>query len=386
MLAVASESRLPNRGMDETNLLSLSYGRIVPKDIGSNEGLLPQSFETYQVVNPGDVVFRLTDLQNDTHSLRSGSVHERGIITSAYLAVTPRVDPRYFAYLMRSYDLNKVFYGMGGGLRQSLKYADVRRMPVIVPPLNEQVVIADILDRETAKIDALIAKQESLARELLDRRQAAIDGVIPWTKKRAQLRRDLAFLTSGSRGWGAYYADQGDVFLRIGDLSRCSYRLRAAELQHVQIPSGAEGSRSRTRAGDLLFSITAYLGSVGIITPDFEGSYVSQHVALVRLRKLVWEPEFVAWAVLSTHGQTQLNEQAYGGTKMQLSLGDVRSFEVPVIPKQTQRELCGRLMRETESIDRLVARTEGFISLARERRSALITAAVTGQLRVGEAA
>src|SRR5690606_33048883 len=67
-----------NAGMKQENLLSLSYGRIVNKDINSLDGLLPASFETSQVVHPGDIVFRLTDLQNDKRSLRSAIVRETG--------------------------------------------------------------------------------------------------------------------------------------------------------------------------------------------------------------------------------------------------------------------------------------------------------------------
>jgi len=71
-LGVARERYESNAGMKEDNLLSLSYGRIVRKDSASNDGLLPESFETYQIVQPGDTVFRLTDLQNDQRSLRTG--------------------------------------------------------------------------------------------------------------------------------------------------------------------------------------------------------------------------------------------------------------------------------------------------------------------------
>src|SRR5690606_21676902 len=115
--------------MREKNLLSLSYGRIVRRDINSNEGLLPESFETYQIVDRNDIVFRMTDLQNDQRSLRSALVRERGIITSAYIAVRPKgINPSFLGYLIRAYDVQKVFYAMGGGLRQSLKFEELRRL------------------------------------------------------------------------------------------------------------------------------------------------------------------------------------------------------------------------------------------------------------------
>ena len=179
LLGVASERDESNKGMAEDNLLSLSYGRIVQKDMASNDGLLPESFETYQVVHPDDIVFRLTDLQNDKRSLRTAPVTQKGIITSAYLAVVPRfINSRYFAYLLRSYDLTKVFYSMGGGLRQSMKYDDEKRLPVLKPTHDEQLAIANFLDRETAKIDTLIAEQEALLALLAEKRQATISHAV----------------------------------------------------------------------------------------------------------------------------------------------------------------------------------------------------------------
>jgi type I restriction enzyme S subunit len=179
LCGAATERYEPNEGMLEDNLLSLSYGRIVQKDITANDGLLPESFETYQIVHPGDIVFRLTDLQNDKRSLRSALVEEKGIITSAYLAVVPRgPDSRYLSYLFRAYDVTKVFYSMGGGLRQSMKFADMKRLPTLLPPPPEQSRIAEFLGRQTAKIDALVAEQERLLTLLKEKRQAVISKAV----------------------------------------------------------------------------------------------------------------------------------------------------------------------------------------------------------------
>jgi type I restriction enzyme S subunit len=143
LFAVANERTESNSGMRESNLLSLSYGQIVRKDINTAEGLLPESFETYQVVHADDIVFRLTDLQNDKRSLRSARVNETGIITSAYLAVKLREqDSHFYHHLFRAYDSFKVYYSMGGGLRQSMKWDDMKRLPLLVPPLAEQQAIA----------------------------------------------------------------------------------------------------------------------------------------------------------------------------------------------------------------------------------------------------
>jgi type I restriction enzyme S subunit len=124
LFALATEPKRKNVGLRETEVLSLSYGRIVVRDVDSNLGLLPASFETYQIVEPNEIVLRLTDLQNDKRSLRVGRCTQRGIITSAYVALRTRtrLDGPYGYYLLHCYDLHKVFYGLGGGVRQSMKY------------------------------------------------------------------------------------------------------------------------------------------------------------------------------------------------------------------------------------------------------------------------
>ncbi len=153
----------------------MSYGKIVRKDISSTDGLLPESFETYQIVHKGDLVFRLTDLQNDKRSLRSGLVKETGIITSAYLAIQPTgVDSEYLGYLCRSYDITKVFYSMGGGLRQSLKYDEMKRLPILVPPTRDQESIASFLNSASTAIDPLISEKESLIESLKEYRTSLI--------------------------------------------------------------------------------------------------------------------------------------------------------------------------------------------------------------------
>jgi len=153
------ERKRPNIGLMETTVLSLSYGRIVVKPKEKLRGLVPASFETYQVVDPGDIVCRPTDLQNDKNSLRFGLVRNRGIITSAYMTfrTAERLDSNFGYLLLYAYDLRKVFYGLGSGLRQNLEWRDFKRLPCLVPPLPEQTGIVEYLDAQTAKIEAAIA-------------------------------------------------------------------------------------------------------------------------------------------------------------------------------------------------------------------------------------
>lgn len=177
--ALVTELKRKNTGLIETNILSLSYGNIIQKPKSRNMGLTPESYETYQIVEAGEMVFRFTDLQNDKRSLRSAQVTQRGIITSAYLAVKPHgIDSTYFAWLMRSYDLCKVFYAMGGGLRQSLKFEDVKRLPILIPSHEQQANIANAIDVETARIDTLVDKTEQSITLLKERRAAFITAAV----------------------------------------------------------------------------------------------------------------------------------------------------------------------------------------------------------------
>lgn len=156
------ERKNKNRLGKEDNLLSLSYGRVIRKDINTNDGLLPESFNTYNIVEAGDIIIRPTDLQNDKRSLRTGLVKEHGIITSAYVDLCPlkQVDSRYFHFLLHAYDVMKVFYNMGNGVRQGLNYSEFSRLMVFEPPYDEQVAMADYLENKVTEVDAIIEQKK----------------------------------------------------------------------------------------------------------------------------------------------------------------------------------------------------------------------------------
>jgi type I restriction enzyme S subunit len=192
-----------------------------------------------------------------------------------------------------------------------------------------------------------------------------------------QIKRDLDFLTSGSRGWAENYADDGELFLRIGNLTRDNIGLDLSDVQRVAVPAGVEGSRTKVQQGDVLFSVTAYLGSVAVIPDDFESAYVSQHIALVRLRQLRFLPKWVAYGALSTIGKTWFEAQGYGGTKIQLSLDDVKELLMTAPPLAEQSAITEFLDLEIAKIDGLVAEQRCLIDLLKEKRQAVISHAVT---------
>ena len=185
------EFKHKNTGMIETNLLSLSYGRIKRRDINSNEGLLPESFEGYNIIEAGDIILRFTDLQNDHTSFRVGRATERGIITSAYVATRPidLDDSEFLYYALHAYDLKKGFYGMGSGVRQGLKWQEAKYINLPWPPKDQRNRIVDFLNSHcsaidnamyaaSGKVDVVILTKDSIADDLKAYKQSLIYEVV----------------------------------------------------------------------------------------------------------------------------------------------------------------------------------------------------------------
>ena len=165
------EVKNKNHGMQEQNLLSLSYGTIKRRNIEATEGLLPASFEGYNIIEKNDIVLRLTDLQNDHKSLRTGISTERGIVTSAYLTIRNKSDsnPLYLHLFLHAFDLGKGFYNVGAsGVRQSLNWDTIKTLKILIPPLYEQDEIISYVKSEYEKADTatiVLQKQIDLLKE-----------------------------------------------------------------------------------------------------------------------------------------------------------------------------------------------------------------------------
>ncbi len=399
-----------NRGMKEKTVLSLSYGRIKVKATDKQHGLVPESYETYQVVNDGNIIIRGTDLQNDQTSLRIGLSRNRGIISSAYLCLEaqPSITPDYGYQILNVFDITKAIYRFGSGLRQNLDHGEIKRLPIFLPPLDEQAAIVRFLDHANRKIDGFIRAKRKLIGLLNEQKQAIIHRAvtrgldpnvplkpsgIPWLGdipkhwEVRQIRRATTFVTSGSRGWADYYSDDGLVFIQSGNLGR-NMALDFSYTQYVQPPSGAEGERTRVQKGDLLICITGALtGNVAHVDRELEKpSFVNQHVALVRAKQTTVRPRFLAYALRSEIGQSQFKTSEYGGTKQGLGLGDVKDafFPLPCLPEQ--EAIIDYLDSSLSIFYNAISRTEREIALMQEYRTRLTADIVSGKLDVREAA
>ncbi|WP_228463066.1 restriction endonuclease subunit S [Staphylococcus epidermidis] len=162
----------------EENLLSLSYGKIVKRNYHSADGLLPANFDNYIIVEPNDIVLRMTDLQNDHKSLRTGFVNESGIITSAYIILRPQKNQEFISkfiqLFLHSFDIYKGFYGMGSGVRQNVTFNDIKKLKIILPPIIEQKQILRYLENKVSTIDKLIENKIKIIEELENYKKSLI--------------------------------------------------------------------------------------------------------------------------------------------------------------------------------------------------------------------
>lgn len=176
---VVKEYKVSNKLIHHQNLLSLSYGKIVPKDIESKKGLLPASFDTYQIIKEDIIVFRVTDLQNDKKSLRVGISSQEGIITPAYVCVecnNKQISPKYLFTLLHYYDsITKVMYKMGDGLRQTLSYRELKNLIIYIPSINEQHYITDVFE----EIDTYIDIENKMLASLKRVKEASLQAMFP---------------------------------------------------------------------------------------------------------------------------------------------------------------------------------------------------------------
>jgi len=335
-----------------------------------------------------------------------------GLVSPAYVVARPYpgVDARYFAALFRTGDYMAEIDNASRGIvkdRNRLYWDQFKQMRSPCPPPEEQVAIMRFLDWANTRLERTIRAKRRVIALLVEKKQTVIHraitsgadrgmslkpsgvpwlGDIPkhWTVRR--LKSLSQFVTSGSRGWARYYADTGSVFLRIGNISTTSVDLRLKRISYVNPPKDAEGERTRALPDDLLLSITAQIGAVGVVPEGIGAAFVNQHTALIRLRNKECVPRWIAYVLLSQFGKDQCRLLTNGGTKVGLTLGDVRCLVVLLPPIDEQQRIVAGLESQTQKVNAGIARLEREIELLREFQSRLVAEVLAGKLDVRAAA
>jgi type I restriction enzyme S subunit len=399
LFTIAREREVINIGNFEKNVLSLSYGKLIDRDVSDNFGLMPDSFETYQVVKKGNIILRLTDLQNDKRSLRVGLAERQGIITSAYvcLDLIGSIASLYCYYLLHSYDLTKVFYSLGGGVRQTIKFQDLKWLPILIPSKDEQRAIAAFLDRETAKIDALVANNEKLI-ELLQEKRAAIitqavtkglDPTVPikdsgvewlgkipahWKTKR------LKYLTTINDETLREDTDP-DLEILYVDIANVDSTKGITDKEKIVFEKAPSRARRIVKDGDVIVStVRTYLRAIAPIKNAENNLIVSTGFAVIRPRKIL--TAFASYLFCSNYFVDQVVSNSFGVSYPAINESKLACFNIAYSTEQEQNTIADFLDRETAKIDALVEKIQKGIALLKEYRSALISAAVTGKIDV----
>lgn len=370
-----------NKGMVESTVLSLSYGRIVVKPLDKLHGLVPASFETYQVVEVGDIIVRPTDLQNDWNTLRTAMSPHRGVITSAYicLQVTGNVRSDYGERLLRTYDLMKIFYGLGSGLRQNLSWSDFKSLPCLIPPPDEQAAIVRFLDHANRKIDGFIRAKRKLIGLLNEQQQSIIQTAIskvsiPDCKTipvRAMLR-PVKRMGHPNRTLLSLYRDYGV----IPKDSRENKNVDVRDLALCQLVNPGDVVMNKMKAWQGSIAVSSL---EGIVSPDYM-------VLEFQIKPIV--EDFFHYALRSPSMVANYRKQAYGVRPGQwrLMYPDFCRLRLPVPSIEDQQSIVDHIKSETQSLSAAIARTEREISLMQEYRTRLAADIVAGKLDVREAA
>lgn len=406
LAAVARERKgNKNTGMTEVNLLSLSYGNIIRKDIDGTGGLLPESFDGYQIVEPGDLVMRLTDLQNDKRSLRSGLCTERGIITSAYLALEPTgLESRYFAYLFRAYDVAKVFYPLGGGLRQSIGFDDIRRLPIVVPPLDEQRRIADFLDDQVGRIDHAIALRGRQIEQLRMRADVMAIEILTGMREGAKASKSTSdeWISELPSGWlmqrlkflvsfdnsGTWGSEQGEseIDAPVATTAQISndglFYIEAMPIRGFTLEDFKKYS---CKANDILVVkssgsatnvISGKCGRVGEDTPEFVFSNFLMRLRTNDTLMSEWIFEFLQSKITKERVKRMVSVTTYPNLRTE----EYMNALVPVPPHEEIQGLIERLRHIRLTTQQAEVFLANNLDSLRELKRSLITAAVTGQI------
>lgn len=384
------ENKNKNTGLLENTVLSLSYGKIIIKPEEKLTGLVPESFETYQIVEPSDIIIRCTDLQNDKVSLRTGLVENKGIITSAYLGlkVFQNYNPKFLHYYLHSLDITKAIYKFGTGLRQNLSFLDFKRLPLVEISLELQQKIANFLDQKTAQIDQAIALKQQQIEKLGEYKQIVIQnavtkglnpnvpmkdsgvawiGDIPehWGVKKLKYILKTYNKKISSRNSDLRYLGMENIISKIGEINNGN--------------SEVEGLANHFKPNQILFGkLRPYLAKVYLA--DFEGICSTEFMVFE-----VLEPnnaKFFQILLLSNGFIRNIDSSTYG-SKMPRANPDFINNQFIVIPPNNEQF---KIIEYIESLNRKISDAiqsyQSQIDRLKEYKNILINQAVTGKIKI----
>lgn len=372
---LVSVSRAPAAAEDDivaAEMIESGTGRLLP-DRAVDVDALGTRF------GPGDVLFgKLRPYLAKVYRARGA-----GSAIGDLLVLSPNrhTDPDFLAYVLLSrVFLEQVNASTYGAKMPRASWDFIKTIRVIAPPLTKQRAIADFLDRETAKIDALIEKQSELVRLLRERKALSVS-------PRAGDR-----VGEGERSKRYFREVDSRVGAELAGLPLLSVSIDWGVLPRDESTSSQAASEDLARykvveRGDIVVNrMRAFQGALGVApsrglaSPDYAVLRVASYVSPQWLASLMRSAPFVSEMVARLRGIGTIDGSNVRTPRV--AVADIGEIRIVVPPLWLQHEEMAESASSAAKIDALIAKAEKFIALAKERRAALITAAVTGQIDV----
>ncbi len=390
-----SERKNKNIFGAENNLLSLSYGNVIRKDINTSESLLPSNYNGYNIVEAGDIIIRPTDLQNDKRSLRTGLSKERGIITSAYIALKPKngINSRFYHYLLHTYDILKVFYNMGNGVRQGLNYDEFAKLMVYSPSDTEQQRIAEFLDRECGKIDGLKADIQAQIDTLEQYKRSIITEAVTHGLNQSAPMKDsgINYILEHPIHWSLrrlkYILNERNERSVAGTeelLSVSLYKgvIPSTEMTNRTMQADSLIGYKRVHKGDLVFNKLnpgmARFGCSdydGITSPDFAVYIVNENYCNAKFLQYLLKTDFYVEKIKSV-------SMGVGDGFTRLYSNQLYEFFVALPPRDEVSIIINYLNNKCAEIEQIIADKKSQIETLDSYKKSLIYEYVTGKKEV----
>lgn len=253
------------------------------------------------------------------------------------------------------------------------------KIKVKIPSIPEQQHIVSRIEELFSSLDNAVETLQKTKEQLTVYRQAVLKEAFSSFIEKKPIREISSLVTSGSRGWAKYYANQGARFIRITDLTRDGINLIKDSIQYVALPDKAEGKRSRLMRSDVLVSITADLGSIALIPENIGEAYINQHIAMIRFNNPE-QGEFMAWYLRSEWGQKDLLKNKRGGGKLGLGLDDIRDTPVPVVTDEAAQKTVTFIDDRLSMSDSIEQTVNTALAQAEAMRQSILKEAFEGRL------
>lgn len=392
---------------DEYDRLALTLNGVIRRSKEDSTGLQPEAFDGYQILRKNELVFKLIDLENISTSRVGLCPFENGIVSPAYIVLTPRnnINPKYSEYYYLSMWHREIFNHIGdNGVRSSLNAKDLLNVPITIPSMPEQQKIADFLDKKCSHIDSILEKTKASIDECKQLKQSVITqavtkgirpnrpmkdsriewiGEIPanWKVYPLKYLVDIP-ITDGTHNTPTYTdKENGSPFLSSKDITSghidwSSIKYITKEL-HEQLQKEVAPKRN-----DILLAKNGTTGIGALVEEDIVFNiYVT--LALIRPNQSIVLPKFLLYLINSSLCKIQYDKHLIGIGVPNLHLNIINNVKVIITDaKDEQQEIVSYLDEKCSKIDKLITKKEQLIKELETYKKSLIYEYVTGKKEV----